>query len=49
VPKFAQVEMGAKTIAIVKAKGDRGLGVSTTTADWAKANGMTVVAEVEYA
>jgi branched-chain amino acid transport system substrate-binding protein len=49
VPKFAQVELGAKKIAIVKVKDDWGLGVSKATADWAKANGMTVVAEVEYA
>ncbi len=49
VPRFAQVELGAKRIAIVKVKDDWGLGVSKATADYARANGMTVVAEVEYA
>jgi branched-chain amino acid transport system substrate-binding protein len=49
VPKFAQVELGAKRLAIVKVKDDWGLGVSKATADYARANGMTVVAEVEYA
>ena len=49
VPRFAQVELGAKRIAIVKVKDDWGLGVSKATGDYARANGMTVVAEVEYA
>jgi branched-chain amino acid transport system substrate-binding protein len=49
VPKFAQTELGAKRIAIVKVKDDWGLGVSKVTGDYARANGMTVVAEVEYA
>jgi branched-chain amino acid transport system substrate-binding protein len=49
VPRFAQVELGAKRLAIVKVKDDWGLGVSKATADYARANGMTVVAEVEYA
>ena len=49
VPRFAQVELGAKRIAIVKVKDDWGLGVSKATADYARANGMSVVAEVEYA
>jgi branched-chain amino acid transport system substrate-binding protein len=49
VPKFAQLELGAKRVAIVKVKDDWGLGVSKATADYARANGMSVVAEVEYA
>jgi branched-chain amino acid transport system substrate-binding protein len=49
VPKFAGMELGAKKVAIVKVKDDWGLGVSRATAEYAKANGMTVVAEVEYA
>ena len=49
VPRFGQQELGAKRIAIIKVKDDWGLGVSKATADYARANGMTVVAEVEYA
>jgi branched-chain amino acid transport system substrate-binding protein len=49
VPRFARDELGARKLAIVKVKDDWGLGVSKATADFARANGMSVVAEVEYA
>jgi branched-chain amino acid transport system substrate-binding protein len=49
VPRFAQQELGAKKIAIVKVKDDWGLGVSRVTQEYARQHGMTVVAEVEYA
>jgi branched-chain amino acid transport system substrate-binding protein len=49
VPRFAQQELGAKKIAIVKVKDDWGLGVSRAVQDYARQHGMTVVAEVEYA
>ncbi len=49
VPRFAQRELGAKRIAIVKVKDDWGLGVSRATSEYARQNGMAVVAEVEYA
>ncbi|MGH7264677.1 MAG: ABC transporter substrate-binding protein [Candidatus Rokuibacteriota bacterium] len=49
VPRFAQQELGAKKIAIVKVKDDWGLGVSRAAREYAQQHGMTVVAEVEYA
>lgn len=49
IAKFAQKELGAKRVGVVKVKDDWGLGVSKATADFARQNGMTIVAEAEFA